>query len=233
MNTLNSGGTTTDGVNNMGNPIITFAHPRSGSTLSTRLMGKCVDSNGQRVSANGETNFLGQMLQLFKVLSTSERFSNSVKGATGSKFAPHHRAGYRDNKSLAAILENWCGGSGKTWYMKEVNYGNGHYLALEDIIEMLIELFPNVKFIFLTRNTADVRNSMMEKGWWGDTCSVDNMIRTQTQNFERALLTYPDRAFGLKYEDMIRKEYFLPFLENMGLALDPDEYDKILSVNLR
>jgi|GEM_PF-337933 len=80
------------------------------------------------------------------------------------------------------------------------------YFQVKDFnayLEFLEKIFPNICFIFNTRNRSDV----LQSAWWKNKrqASVNKLLNDIENNFHRYALSHPKHSFEITYEDVISK----------------------------
>lgn len=97
----------------------------------------------------------------------------------------------------------------------------------EDYLQFLTKIFPNIGFIFNTRNL----DMVLESGWWQDRDyeqSKERLLATEHQ-FNRYLSRYPN-TFHIRYEDVVGKTKNLKkMFDFLGVPYSEPEIDRVLS----
>lgn len=109
-----------------------------------------------------------------------------------------------------------------------LDYINVEY-QLDAYLDFLAKIFPNVAFIFNTRNLADVSRS----AWWSemDQSIVETALSSLESRFKTYQVQHPDNTYAITYEDIIHKT---AQLEGLFAFLDEpyseSAIDQVLSV---
>ena len=112
--------------------------------------------------------------------------------------------------NFAALIESFFHPPGmekRYWGFKEIRYGGN-----DRVIELLAELFPNARFVFIARNPVDVIASQSALGWGRRTALGGGWKHLAegwaTQN--RALLEFQrrneERSHFVSFEELISKD---------------------------
>lgn len=216
----------------MNPPIITFAMPRSGSTLLMRLLNRCIDSEGKTVKYNGECDVLHHITAMYRkfdhqdingVVSRDELEEDTV-------FLSHyHHLNTATIKAfIAEIMHVYCGG-GSTWGWKNVNYGNDKKEFVK-LLETTIKMYPEVRFIFLTRNYSDCLQSMLRCGYWEE--YTDNEIAKKLSNqeahFKAAIHLFTRRSLHIDYKQLLSYSHFKRVISELDLSIEEKQHDAIV-----
>lgn len=110
------------------------------------------------------------------------------------------------------------------WGFKEIRYCNN-----DQVIEMLIDIYPNAKFIFITRHPMDVIASQLAMGKWGGFDEILATWKTQNHHMSEFLSNNQSNCFNIEYKDMIKqKSGKLEELFNwLGFKISSKQYDII------
>lgn len=112
---------------------------------------------------------------------------------------------------------------------KEIRYSSNHISNdFENYLKFLSKLFPNVAFIFNTRDLNDVADS----GWWKiqQKEEVIQHIKELEITFYSYMTKFPDNTFHITYEDIILKSEKLKELYRfLGAAYEEGKVNDILS----
>lgn len=182
----------------MKSPIFIFSLPRAGSTLLQRIL----MSHNDIASIAEPWLILPQIYALKKQGSISE-YSSYTANQGISDFImnlPEKEVDYR-NSLRDFILELYakqCKNNELFFLDKTPRY----YLIIDEIVE----LFPDAKFIFLFRNPLHVYASIVNT--WGNKrfnklfSTYDDII-FGTPKLSKAYIKHQDKSLSLKYEDLI------------------------------
>lgn len=221
-------------------PVITFALPRSGSTLLIRLLNRCKNSANQPISYNGECDAISDFIHMFqKVESQDDWGVKSKKELEEDKeFLSHYHA-QKTDLALAYLRDFWrnyCEGEANhSWGWKMVNYGifphNFSWLN-----NQIIKVWPDVKFIILLRDKESVLKSMKTTDFdWDLGHNMTNQKRIVRQNisYQNLLNEHSSRCFLLKYEDILNYETFSKFLSHFDWSIPAPLYEQIINSKRR
>lgn len=98
----------------------------------------------------------------------------------------------------------------------------------EEYLDFLKIFFPNVAFVFNTRNIKDTRTS----DWWRkkDPNYVVKLLGRADRQFDKYAKKHPECTFSLKYEDVVSKNKKLEQLfDFLGAPYDSDTIDKVIN----
>lgn len=223
----------------MSAPIVTFALPRSGSTLLMRLFNRCYGVNNlESVRYNGEVDILQHTTGIQQKLTAQdwggEKTYTALVGDT--EFLSHyHRRNTIDTLIyLRDLYKYYCCGE-NNWGWKLVNYGIYADDRFTNQLRSLIALWPNVKFVFLMRSKEEVVKSMLTtKDFWnGEEKDFQKRITVQTANYNKCQKLFSDRSVGVQYAELLSYETFSTFLGTLGWAIEEWKYDEVMSVKTR
>ena len=213
----------------MKDPIITFSMPRSGSTFLMRLLNKSYDQTANPVRYNGECDVLHAWCETVRCI--TEQDNGGVKSQEQLKedkeFLSHyHYASTKETiNDLGQFWRNYCGANNNVWGWKNVNYGMYDSKRFHQQIDVLINVYPQCKFIFLDRKQKDVIKSMLATEWWEmghKECSV--RLSKQSENFQSVINKHRDRCHVLPYESLLKHSNFQQFLNQFNLNISYDNY---------
>lgn len=222
-------------------PIITFATPRSGSTLLLRLLNRSTNTlTGAQVRYNGELDVLSSWTnivnQLLAVDQNGEMSVNALNEDTS--FLSHYHYEKVDTmiKHMAEFHRLWCGGV-DDWGWKLVNYGVFDYNSFSDNANALIKMYPGAQFITLTRSYNDTLASIKSTDWWDEGFSNEDLERrlfNQHANYKKLRQAFGGgRCHQLTYTDILDYDRFSAFLLKLGWCIAQADYDKVLSNKVR
>ncbi len=211
--------------------ILIVTYGRSGSTL---LQGVLNSIDG--VLIRGENaNMCYYMFQTYNsILRAKEgkgRGNTSVESAWyGVEFLDetdfiNHQRSFVSSALLADQVENpniKCVGFKEIRYtIRDIAYGFNNYL------DFLRKLFPNVAFVFNTRNIQDTKNS----SWWStqNPDRVEKLLKKTERRFEKYVNKYPKNTFLVTYEDVLAKtERLEQLFDFLGASYNSSAVDKVL-----
>lgn len=112
--------------------------------------------------------------------------------------------------NFAGLIESFFHPPGmekRYWGFKEIRYGGN-----DRVIELLAELFPNARFVFIVRNPVDVIASQIALGWGGRTI-LGGEWKQLAEGWavkNRALLEFhranKDQSHLVRFEELISKD---------------------------
>jgi hypothetical protein len=183
-------------------PLFIFSLPRTGSTLTQRILVAHKNITMARVS---ELYLLLYHLYSLKTEGVYSRLGHELQVRAITDFCQGLPNGVDDY--LAEIRTFVMRLYAKAAIQKDAKYfvdkTPGYHLVVEDIIQ----LFPEGKFIFLWRNPLAVVSSLNQT-WTGGRWAI---YRHQIFLFEglanliRAFEKYPHQVYGVRYEDLVTK----------------------------
>lgn len=213
-------------------PVITFALPRSGSTLLVRLLNQCnVFDSVKKIRYNGEIDIMHQFFEILVELNKIDE--NGVVDQSALQddklFLSHYH--FRDSLETIGYLQElfryYCGGQIKhCWGWKLVNYGY-QKKDFNVLIDNIIELWPEVKFIFLDRDSDEIMRSVEKVEFFED--FTESKLEKQIANYQETINKHHDRCSLLSYEDMLDFSSFKEFVESMGWYISEKNYNKIIN----
>ena len=97
----------------------------------------------------------------------------------------------------------------------------------EEYLSFLTNIFPNVAFLFNTRNIENV----LQSGWWRERdYNISKEIILTTEERFYSYLTKYKNTFHIQYEDVISKSNnFKNMLDFLGCSYDNQKMDAVLS----
>ena len=87
------------------------------------------------------------------------------------------------------------------WGFKEIRYGVG-----DRVMEMLADLYPDARFVFIVRDPIDVLASQVAMGWSAGWKELAEKWAVQNQSILNFCHTHGDRTRLVRFEDLILKE---------------------------
>ena len=225
-----------------GTPVFLLGTGRSGTTLVQRLLNSYPD-----VLIWGEhAGYLHKLAQAYDILTKSpsmEEFSYSVNESIGTEL---NASIFKDPERWQA-WNNWFKkddirsifrqhieevfnpaqvGQQSIWGFKEIRYG-----VDDNVLEFLIDLFPDGKFLFVVRNGLNTVESQLNTFYKGKSrhLKVKRIIQLpiairiarlwsrQNLRFKSFAQSHPDNSCLLRYEDIIRDpEHFQMIFDFIG-----------------
>ncbi len=97
---------------------------------------------------------------------------------------------------------------------------------LDGLIRFMLELFPDARFVFNTRNAEDVAKSK----WWADVPDALEQIADRERIWEAVRTELGSRAFCVHYDDYVSDpETLRPMFEWLGETFDRDAIMGVMS----
>jgi len=207
-------------------PLMVFAMPRSGSTFLLRLLNSCTTATGLPVRINGEQRMLFELHSLFKAHCALPNVTRPTDVAFGN-FTPFLQNNHLSSISYGILqfIKSLTGsGSGEVYGFKQVDYGFAH----GDNYRTLVEFLDNnlgFRFIFLTRDTGDVINSMRKrKNWWNEDRMTQKTLNRQAEQFNKAHTT-TRHSLSIEYNELLQYDTFTKAIEPYGLVITEETYN--------
>jgi Sulfotransferase family len=183
-------------------PIYIFSLPRSGSTLLQRLL-----SNSDQIVSTPETWLLLPLLFTTKAKGIKSIYWQDHASLAISEFINGMPNGMNDYKVL---LRNFI----LNLYEYRSGFGARYFLdktpRYHIIVQEIIDLFPDGKFIFLWRNPLDIVASMVNswfKGKWKiNSHFID--INFGLLNLIKAFKNNKNKSLSINYENLISQPVF-------------------------
>jgi len=195
-------------------PIFLLGSGRSGTTLLMKILNSVDDimlygEHGGFLKQIAESYFLN-----FTDYEIKKRFINEVEPDLVFTKKYEYNMGYpwlhwygkdtikRNYKKFVESFFNPDKLSKRVfWGFKEIRYGIG-----DQVLEMLIDLYPNARFVLIARDPVDVIASQLVMGKWGD---LNNIVKNWASQNDHMLKFYSknkENCFLIKYEEMISKD---------------------------
>lgn len=206
--------------------IFIFSLPRSGSTLLQHLL-----AAHNFIDTASEPFFLLHFLESTREGDIYSTYSHQNMVWAIEDFANYLPGGYNDyleelHEFAVRLYARASGKDAKYFLDKTPSY---HL-----VVEQIIEIFPEAKFIFLWRNPLSVISSMLsswQNGRWNIYHSEFRLFKGFS-NLISAFEKYQDQVCSIKYEEMILNtdQSIKNVFDYLELPFDPvilDEYSKI------
>ena len=117
----------------------------------------------------------------------------------------------------------------KCFGFKEIRYER-HLEEFNEYLSFLEKIFPNLCFVFNTRNNEDVLKSMKAVDFYTKKPFDLNYLKTIETTFFDYIKYHPDNTFHISYEDVITKSKRLKELFSfLGATFSQQKIDKVLS----
>lgn len=210
--------------------ILIVTYGRSGSTLLQGLL----NSNPNCVIRGENYNFCYHLFNAYRSLCRAKDFDGELPSSPwfGNALlnerlflAQAKNLVYKflnDDKIISENREMFCYGFKEIRYTKE-SIGND----LEEYLDFLSLIFPDVAFIFNTREHQEV----VQSGWWAMRKQEDvfSELKETERNFENYINKNPNNTFHICYEDIIKKTYRLKKMYNfLGLLYEDSLINSVL-----
>ncbi len=217
------------------NSILVVTYGRSGSTL---LQGLLNSIEGCLIT--GENfNFIFGLYQAFKSLKKTKKFSHA--DTPNQAFYGAHKIDMDSFiKNMQTTVKNIiladkikdpdivCYGFKEIRYLPYDNDFCVEATDFSDYLDFLNLLFPNVCFVFNTRNIDDV----IKSGWWKnrDPIETTKILNQAEELFKNYHYIHPDNSFMISYEDIVSQNNNLKLLYDfIGVAYDSKSILSVLS----
>ena len=215
-------------------PIFLLGSGRSGTTLLMKIL-----NSVDHVILSGEHGgFLKQIADVYFFHFTDEEMKKRFKNeeAPDALFTKklEYKIGYpwlhwygKDTvkKNYKKFIESFFNpemfSKKVCWGFKEIRYGIN-----DQVMEMLIDLYPNARFIFINRDPIDVIASQLVMKEWGNLKEIINNWVIQNRYISIFYKKYRDNCFVIKYEDIIPgdSDEFKQLFKWLGLELTEKQY---------
>ena len=210
-------------------PLYLFSLPRSGSTLTQRLL-----SSHPEIATTYEPSFLLACLYALRNRGVMAKYDHQVLAVQLDDFCQQLPHGVNDYlgevREFALGLYALAAGRDCTYFLDKTPR---YHLIVSDIMR----IFEQSKFIFLWRNPLAIASSIMNS--WGNgrwnlhDCAIDlfdglaNLVATYEAN--------RDRALAIKYEDIVAQPE--PTLRRMfdylELSFKPEVISTFATIEMR
>jgi hypothetical protein len=210
-------------------PLFLFSLPRSGSTFCQRIL-----ASHSGISTVNEPHFLLPFLYSNKDSAVCSTYNHHFASYAVQDFCanlPNAEADYLNEiKELALRL----------YHKTAPNNGARYFLdktpKYHFIVEDIIELFPEGKFIFLWRHPLSVVASIMQT-WKGGNWNIYHFDVDLYQGIDRLVRTfceYQEKVCAIRYEDVVLKpeETWKHVFKYLDLQFAPEILEKFSEVKL-
>lgn len=208
--------------------ILIITYGRSGSTL---LQGVMNGINGVVLRGENDNVFFDFYKTYKKLVNLKEERSKSVDPTRpwyGICLIEEEAllSRYQELAKVILLADQYKDDTNLTYGFKEIRY-NDVGEDFNDYLDFLSKLFPNVAFIFNTRNHKDVASS----GWWKEEDRVSvieelSALETKFTDYARN----KDHCFSIRYEDVVaRGEQLHRLFDFLGATYEPDVIEAILT----
>ncbi|MDJ0632810.1 MAG: sulfotransferase [Xenococcaceae cyanobacterium MO_188.B29] len=210
--------------------VLIITYGRSGSTL---LQGILNSIEGCLIRGEND-NFCFALYQAYQSLKNSKKFRKATEATHSWYGAPFiNEEAFLEQASQMTkdlILANKKDDPTIRCYgFKEIRYIQLEVQnKFEDYLKFLGKIFPNVCFIFNTRNLDDV----LESGWWSKTNKIKS--KEKLVNLEKKFAEYCSKhnnTFQITYENIISKSNTLEAMfDFLGVEYAANKIDKSISI---
>jgi hypothetical protein len=190
-------------------PIFVMGCGRSGTTLVQRVINAAPDT-----AISGEHNgFLGPLAEAYylqrekgcaRLTSPGDDFQSEIRRRLKDPTVwPGWTNAYRQEDLAGRYAEliagclgpDWIGE--RRWGFKEIRYGKG-----DRVIEMLMDVFPNGRFVFVARNPVDVIASQRLCAFGELELLLDDWL-SKNETFSSYAEDCPDRCLLVRHERLV------------------------------
>ncbi|MDH5400536.1 MAG: sulfotransferase [Cyclobacteriaceae bacterium] len=206
--------------------ILIITYGRSGSTL---LQGVLNSIEGCVVRGENN-NFCHHLYHAYNALLQTNYHGNENSRSAwygGNLYDKDFFLGQAEGL-LRTMLKGNEGDNIKCYGFKEIRYNPEEVHNLGDYLNFLSKIFPNVAFIFNTRNLEDVVKSK----WWAlrDKEEVMALLKETELNFFDFIARNRDNSFHITYEDVIGKsDKLLEMHEFLEVNYTEEAIDAVLA----
>jgi len=184
------------------NLIFLISQPRSGSTLTQKIIG-----THSKVYTRSEPWIMLNPLSQFKQDGSYEKYGKSLENIGVNDFYSELPNGKKDyltglSDMYLSLYDKYLQKENKQYFLDKTPR---YYL----IIDELVEVFPNAKFIFLKRNPLAVLSSIINT-WHGDDWYQLSRHRADLIDAVDAMIDasqkYSKTGYVFLYEDLLKKQ---------------------------
>jgi len=215
--------------NNAPTPLFIFSLPRSGSTLSQRILAAHKD-----IATVSESHILLPYLFTLKNEGVYSEYNHQYTVRGIKTFCLSMPNGVDDYLAeirtfVLRLYAKTVPDNAKYF----VDKAGAYHLVVEDIIR----LFPEGKFIFLWRNPLAVVSSLMQSWYYGRWKIYKDEIRLfkGIEQLVHAYQKYSNQVHMMRYEDLITNPYdeWEKVFKYLGLSFDPTVLTGFSQVHLK
>ena len=201
--------------------VFVVTYGRSGSTLLNGILNSIP---GYRIHGENRmvVQFLYQWQQAIDLQLTKKIATGTASPWYGLPHYPRDKA-LEDMRRLVLDTLLRPGPHSRVLGFKEIRWPRQD---LDGLIHFMLELFPNARFIFNTRNADDVAASK----WWVNVPDAQEQIADRERVWATVRADLGDRAFHVHYDDYVADvEALRPMFEWLGETFDPDAVRAVLA----
>lgn len=212
------------------NSILIITYGRSGSTLLQGIL----NANSHCIIRGENYNFCYHLFKAYKSIGYSQAFNGELPTSPwygNDCFKERIFLSQIKNLMYKFIVGNVYEKNNQKvncYGFKEIRYSNQDIGDdFDEYLEFLRKIFPNVAFIFNTRNLKDVTKS----GWWSKQKSEDviALLKSVENNFNKYIKKNPQFSFHITYEDIINKSNKLEDLfDFIGMQFNLNVVEQVL-----
>jgi hypothetical protein len=208
-------------------PLFIFSLPRSGSTLLQRML-----ATHPQVATSSEPWILLPQLYALRPYDAQAEYGHRTAARALHDFCdilPGGRAAYLDEVRRTVLALYELAADGATWFVDKTPR---YHLVVDEVMEM----FPDARFVFLWRHPLAVAASMIEsfgRGHWNlDRYSLD--LYGGLERLAAAQARDDPRARAIRYEDLVADPATTTagLFEFLGLAPAEDAATRFTDVDL-
>ena len=209
-------------------PIFIFSITRSGSTLVQRVI-----AAHEGVATVSEPWLLLPFLYTMREDGVVAEYTHWLMARAIEDFCeqlPGQRDAYREElRGLTLRLYQRAAGEGARYF---VDKSPPYYFIVNEIID----LFPDGKFVFLFRNPLSILSSIIET-WHDGKLYLSANREDLFIGLPRLIAAYAahgDRAHRIRYEDVVAGEerHLRPLMDYLGIEYDPGAMERFSRVTL-
>jgi Sulfotransferase family len=211
-------------------PLFLLSLPRAGSTLVQRVL-----ASHPKISTTGEPWILLPLVYARRWKGIRAEYAHQLAEAAINEFAQGLPGGPETfDRRLRSFVEDLYGDAaeeGATYFLDK----SPHY---HFIVDDLIRLFPDAKFVFLWRNPLSVVASILETfraNRFEPYEAPAELVQGPTA-LASAFDANRERAHAVRYEDLLgenRDEHWAGIFEYLELDWDPQVLERFSGVELR
>jgi len=210
-------------------PVFIFSLPRSGSTLAQRIL--------TRTSGVSSASEPWLLLPYIYTLRSQGQFSEYWHGRTVEAISDFcdvlpdgKNTYYKELRKFVTHLYQDAAGDGAVYFLDKTPR---YHLVVNEIID----IFPDAKFIFLWRNPLAVASSIMDtwgKGRWNlHSYKIDlySGLSSLTEAFEK----HKNKVHAVRYEDLVTNpvQSWQGIMDYLELPFDQEMIEEFSDVKLQ
>ena len=212
----------------MKSPIFIFSLPRSGSTLLQRIL-----MSHSSIASSAEPWFLLPFIYSRKNEGVVSEYSNELLQSAMKEFIdcfPNGESDYNNElrEFCLSLYQKHCKNEEFYFLDKTPRY----YLIVEEIVE----LFPEAKFIFLVRSPIQVLASVINTwaaGGFRALYRFDNDFQQGPKLLAKSIIDFEEIGYVVKYEDLVNNPEIelISLFAYLGLDYEPEVLQEFAEVS--